>query len=865
MRWGRRKIKIDDLFIKSGFKPNKAQEEAIKSIDGPLYLVAGPGSGKTRVLLWRVVNLIVFNEVKPEDIFLSTFTEKAAEQLKGGLISLLSLASEATGKHYDISRMYVGTVHSLSQRFILERRFKNNLKKKMPTILQELDQYFYIYDNKFLNEAERCLNLPFNYIEQINSYMGSRSISKNDVVNSLISVFNRFSEECIDIDKVINNSENDEILSMLGRFYKFYLKKLGSEKRRTIDLSLLQQYGYEVLCQSDNSGSVFKHIIIDEYQDTNNIQEKIFFKLAEGNKNICVVGDDDQSLYRFRGATVENFVQFDRKCEEYIGLTPKKIKLNVNYRSRKKIVEFYRDFIGKEDWENKGIKGKYYRNIDKDIVANSNDNGIAVVTTVGDKPVNVYGEIAAKIKEMLDKKIISDPSDVAVLFTYLKGNENAKRLKSAFASVGIDVYAPRAGKFLDNEEPINMFGLLFYLFGISDIDEKFNKGKNKDFNEWIQTCYKRAEDLIGEDEKLKIYIDAKMKELIDLKNDYIVIIKYMKEEDIDLDEIITKKKFEEFKKGLIGELSRIGTKELKKKSLVNLIEIKIENGEQLQYKWLVTRINSLDWNLLDLFYELCGFDKFKTIFDDAENGVDEGPIYNLSNITNYLQFFIEKNFGLITGKALNNNIFERDFIKSYLGALYRREEGEYEIKDEPIPKGRISFLTIHQSKGLEFPVVILGALPPVVNRNNKIEEIVRPYLKGDYEPLNKISYFDRMRAYYVALSRAENLLILPHFKGKGQRIHPCFKDDIKSGQIPMLESLDVDSIPKSYGKKDNIAKVYSYTSDYLSYNDCPRRYMIYRKYNFVPARTTITFFGNLVHKTLDDIHNYYIALRGENS
>ena len=140
--------------MRNGFNPNEAQEEAIKNVEGPLYLVSGPGSGKTRVLLWRTVNLIVFYDVKPEEIFLSTFTEKAAKQLKAGLISLLVLATEETGKHYDISGMYVGTVHSLCQRFILERRFKNTLKKKSPTIMQELDQYFHISSNKFLEEAK---------------------------------------------------------------------------------------------------------------------------------------------------------------------------------------------------------------------------------------------------------------------------------------------------------------------------------------------------------------------------------------------------------------------------------------------------------------------------------------------------------------------------------------------------------------------------------------------------------------------------------------------------------------------------------------------------------------------------------------
>ncbi len=88
---------IEALFARVDFAPNEHQRHAIEHLDGPLFLVAGPGSGKTRVLLWRVVNMIVFHGVAPESIFLSTFTEKAAKQLQDGLVSLLGLASEQTG------------------------------------------------------------------------------------------------------------------------------------------------------------------------------------------------------------------------------------------------------------------------------------------------------------------------------------------------------------------------------------------------------------------------------------------------------------------------------------------------------------------------------------------------------------------------------------------------------------------------------------------------------------------------------------------------------------------------------------------------------------------------------------------------
>src|SRR5688572_20186344 len=134
-----RTLTIHDLWEKAQFKPNPKQEDAINHIEGPLFLTAGPGSGKTRVLLWRTLNLIVFHAVDPKEIFLSTFTEKAARQLKDGLRSLLAFASNFTNQPYDISRMYVGSVHSNCQRIIADRCFSaDGTRSRVPIVMDEL-------------------------------------------------------------------------------------------------------------------------------------------------------------------------------------------------------------------------------------------------------------------------------------------------------------------------------------------------------------------------------------------------------------------------------------------------------------------------------------------------------------------------------------------------------------------------------------------------------------------------------------------------------------------------------------------------------------------------------------------------------
>jgi len=120
---GAKSITIDSLWRKVDFHPNDNQRDAIVHTEGPLFLTAGPGSGKTRVLLWRTLNLIVFHEVKPDEIFLGTFTEKAAYQLKEGLKTLLAIVTNETGRPFGLAKMSIGTVHSICQQILSDRRF----------------------------------------------------------------------------------------------------------------------------------------------------------------------------------------------------------------------------------------------------------------------------------------------------------------------------------------------------------------------------------------------------------------------------------------------------------------------------------------------------------------------------------------------------------------------------------------------------------------------------------------------------------------------------------------------------------------------------------------------------------------------
>jgi len=283
-------------------------------------------------------------------------------------------------------------------------------------------------------------------------------------------------------------------------------------------------------------------------------------------------------------------------------------------------------------------------------------------------------------------------------------------------------------------------------------------------------------------------------------------------------------------------------------------------GNSFSLDYILKRATSLDWSVLDLFYRICGFSHFKHVFELAERGVDEGPICNLGLLSQYLARFMDQYTPILTADYFVDGRFNRLFFLSYLFALFRRGESLYEDAEDPFPKGRIPFLTIHQSKGLEFPVVVLGNLRKDNHGPPKIETLVQPLIHREGEQLDRMTEFDTMRMFYVALSRAKNLLVLAHFKGSGIRINEPFRTMLND-RLPRIPNFDLETVPAASLDNDELPRNYSYTGDYLLYQKCPRQYMIFRKYGFVPSRSQTMLFGTLVHRTLDDLHQYLIAKR----
>jgi DNA helicase II / ATP-dependent DNA helicase PcrA len=839
-------IKIEDLWSAAEFKPNPDQEKAIRHTKGPLFLTAGPGSGKTRVLLWRAVNLIVFEEVPPEEILLGTFTEKAAAQLKQGLGAYLGEATNRTGKPYDLSRMAIGTIHSICRHILYrDRRFSEERHRRQPVLFDELDQYFLVHQPSTWDRLTEAGDLKPDANQRITEAVSGRaSMSRHAAVGDALSLFNRFSEELLDPRKAARRCGDGELRRMI-KMYSAYLDE------EIIDLSLLQKAALEQCRATAGSEAVFRHVIVDEYQDTNTVQEALLFQLAGGHKNLCVVGDDDQALYRFRGATVENLVEFPDRCRLRLKRRARRVDLGRNYRSRKDIVGFYGAYMSQIDWRRRG--GGSHRVENKRIVAERRDKGTAVVASSPSSPGEVCAEVAELVSELIEKGKVADANQIAFLYPSLKSTQ-VPRMVEALETMGLKVFAPRAATFLDVQESLELFGVYLLIFGRPDRGGEW-AGKYGKYQDWLDEALKVGRRLARADRRLAAFIKVRREEIEALIRDRGSLLKAIDAHQLEAEfDKPTARKL-----GGVKRLTQRTARYLRSRRLARWAELRREGGHPLTVGQVISRATTLDWGVLDLFYQMMAFEPFVGAFDAAQEGGDEGPVCNLSLISQYLVKFQEQYGPVIGARFLDDSKFSRTFFSSFLYALYRRGESQYEDAEDPFPKGRIPFLTIHQAKGLEFPVVVLGNPRKNDSTPQRIEKLVRPIVGRKGEPIDKIAHFDAARLFYVALSRPRNLLVLCDYRGRGQAMNEEFRY-LLDEDMTRIPDLDIDDLPSApVAEEDELPKAYSYTGDYLSYRTCPRRYMIYRRYDFVPSRAQTMLFGSLVHRTIEDLHQWLIS------
>ena len=283
---------------------NPVQKDAVETTAGPLMVLAGAGSGKTRVISYRISYLVASRTVSADKILVLTFTNKAAQEMQGRILKLIH------GSH---KNLWMGTFHSIFSR-ILRREAK----------LIGFTSNFSIYDAQ--DQIRALKNVIGNWNLAIGEYSHQVILSKiSNLKSRLVS-----SEEYAGTDVITHD------WAILSPVYSAYMKYL--KVNNALDFDDLLLFTYRLFKNNPvilrNYQNRFKYILVDEFQDTNLAQYQILIQLAARHKNICVVGDDDQSIYRWRGADIKNILQFEH---DFPGT--KVLRLEQNYRSTKNILD----------------------------------------------------------------------------------------------------------------------------------------------------------------------------------------------------------------------------------------------------------------------------------------------------------------------------------------------------------------------------------------------------------------------------------------------------------------------------------------------------------------------------------------------
>ena len=769
--------------LKRDISSNEDQKKAILSESyKSLFIVAGPGSGKTTVMVLKILKYIFVDGIKPYEILATTFTKKAAEELysrilgwgdeiKNYLTSSLDeddfndIAKIVEIEKIDFNQIYIGTTDSIAEELI--RDFKKP-GETQPVLIEDFVCTSAMM--KILLEDERYLNK--NLVEYLKKLTGLNKLEEpSKISNILIEIKNRIYFDQVDFDELYERTEPDSGQRIALDCIKEYENTL--KDRHTIDFTMLEHNFLEKL--KDNQFEDFlddiKIILIDEYQDTNLIQEDIYFTIAqsaiENDGSITVVGDDDQSLYRFRGATVDLFTNYKKRVGERLGIEVEEINLRTNYRSTKNIIEHCNQFAELDseyqqarvenkpkiiapdfDKERMPILGMFRNN--PEMLANDLANLINKLINKGEVELKVLqvlnedyykkvngkisiaelqkikqenirkGKAVEKIKLKLDGEYGS-PSDIAILsyspkevrtgpnsFLY-NLRKTLKRLRNP-----IEVFNPRGIDLQDIDIVAVFCGLMLECIdpegGIQKTDKTIPNLAKHNMNRWRV----KAKDYI------KLNPEPK--------------------QPMELNSFVT-----------YWQLRRPYPET-------------DEKGREAKWPKIVS--------LMELAYKLT------TWVEPLQSDV-EGVAY-LEAITKSITQtgFFNKYHSNISFKSPND---ERESVLEAIWNIFvplstggvKVNESQYET----LPEDRINVLSIHQSKGLEFPLVIVDVgskfktnnirtqnlrFPKIIEEKDTIEDTIRKYSAlGKSERSEKDRLFDDLtRLYFVAFSRAESVLLL---------------------------------------------------------------------------------------------------------
>tara|TARA_B110000438_G_C15814802_1_gene651427 strand:+ start:1355 stop:3523 length:2169 start_codon:yes stop_codon:yes gene_type:complete len=395
---------------------NKTQKEAVEAVSGPVLIFAGAGSGKTRVLTHKLYHLVNEGLFKPEEILAVTFTNKAAKEMKERVLKLLKTSD------LDLS---MGTFHSICARLLRE-----------DIDVLGFSRHFAIYDVK-------------DQLDLIKVLYESFEISKNLITpNQLRNQISLFKNKMMD-SKELESKAKTILEKTVAKIYKEYQKNL--KLNDALDFDDLLTFPLEIFKKKPSVLKKYqkrwKYILVDEYQDTNRAQFQFLTSLAGAHENICVVGDDDQSIYGWRGADVSNILDFEKTFSSC-----KVFKLEKNYRSTQEILNAATAVVMHND--NRASKNL--------VAANGSGETLGLLETIDEQ------EEASAVVSSIEKEIKLNKRTFNKFSVLYRTNAQSRALEESFIRQGIPYNIIGSVRFYERKEVKNVIAYLRLVVNLKD-------------------------------------------------------------------------------------------------------------------------------------------------------------------------------------------------------------------------------------------------------------------------------------------------------------------------------------------------------------------------------------------------------------
>lgn len=717
-----------------GFRPYHGQLEAINSDSPATWVLAGPGTGKTEVLVLRALRLMIVEGVPPESIVLTTFTNRAAAELRERIDlrtdKILEQPSMSGVERPNTSGMWLGTLHSIA--YDILRQF--DVDSERLVMLDEAASTFRILQHSSADLIDHAM------YETLNGSEPQKWVYYNRIHHAerLKTAINRIVEDdldknSLDTDKPHRSEPStwpdEQIREKFLDLSNSYEERLGgavdfSGVQATF-LGFLEGVSATRFLEPDEKRGWqgVSHVIVDEYQDTNPVQEAIYMAMCRFGASLTVVGDDDQALYRFRGASVDAMIGFDERCStDHPAIGSKgevlTVTLDENRRSHEGIVSAVNDYV--RDAE-RSLRYDVARTAKPDLktealVEGDHDSFFVIVR---DDEAELGIAVADIVQDLVMEGDITDMRDVALLAGSTKQTTRSpfRHYANAFEDRDIPMFNP--GSKILHRDPwlMDVMGVICH---IVDPREQVLEVQGKQITSYVKSLKRLAERRLASDEELREHVDS-----ITARFDHPARDPSDDQPD-----------------------SYPGS-----------------------------------WNVLKLFYEILNAPAYSHLIEASGGPHESASSWRMGWITQLIRSF--QMAQLLDGWMPHSTHTDEEYYKwrgkeppeeirgispEVVDRIYRdllallSSGGFNEIEDEihKLPPGAVPALTIHQSKGLEFPIVFVCANRPGWGPGGEHhqEDLFHPYRKrpmfthGHFSTEERAMH-DDVRRLFVAMSRAQ--------------------------------------------------------------------------------------------------------------